>query len=118
MGGVMASEPTNRDVNWRRVFLLSSCLVLTAVFSAVVGDRYRLVGKVLAKLSLGDFAAIRADQATTYRDDSLERPARMSCPKQDQNTMVAVLLGQSNAANFAEVKTAAIDPRITVFYHG
>ncbi|WP_408640902.1 sialate O-acetylesterase [Sphingomonas horti] len=32
--------------------------------------------------------------------------------------MVVALLGQSNAANYAEHRSAAVDPRISVFYHG
>lgn len=102
----------------RAALIPCGLLLATATFSAIAGDRFHVAEKTLVKLRIADYAEIRADEGSIGRDNFLQSPIKVACPQPGPRTMVVALLGQSNAANYAEHRTQANDGRISVFYRG
>lgn len=59
---------------------------------------------------------VSRDAASVYRENFQYHPVKVACPS-PRRAMIAVILGQSNAANHAERLTKA-GPKVVTFYRG
>lgn len=79
-------------------------------------DSRSLWNRAVAKFGGGEASEIRADYLANFSDAWNRTAKQVACPPV-AGTMVALLVGQSNAANFAQMKTRA-GPAVSVFYEG
>lgn len=85
------------------------------VVGAGVEQRLRPIDRALGKLDPTERAK-RADAAANLSDRHNAKARPVPCPPAAE-TMVALIVGQSNAGNFAARQTRA-EPRVSVFYQG
>ncbi|HYZ47895.1 MAG TPA: sialate O-acetylesterase, partial [Sphingomonas sp.] len=115
----MATKSASRRLlGWGQLAIFVIAFGVSAIGSSLLEHEQHIWDKFLVVAGIGDFPAMKEDYLTQFREDFSPRPARIKCPRQTARTMVAVVLGQSNAANYAQVRTEAHDPRVTVFYRG
>lgn len=79
-------------------------------------DSRSLWSRFLVKIGFGENAEIRADFLANFADNQRPDARQVPCPPKE-GTMVALLVGQSNAGNFAETRTRA-GPAVSVLYDG
>lgn len=89
--------------------LMAVAFVAGSVGKSVAGRTEKILNRI-------DDRVYYKDAASVYADNFNSRPVPVKCPPK-QGTMVALLVGQSNAANHAQAKTTA-GPRVAVLYNG
>lgn len=99
----------------KNVALAAVLVSLGGMAGLALERQAQLLERVLRKFD-PESAAIAADAASNSSDFHNRTLRLVECPPQ-RRTMVALVVGQSNTANFAESRTKA-GPRVSVFYQG
>lgn len=100
-----------------RVFLgISIVFVFGLLIGAQSESSRHYWTRFLGRANIANYGEIRSDVAATFSDNHLINPQRVICPSSGR-TMVVLIVGQSNVANYSEEITEA-GPQVSTFYEG